>query len=72
MSLCLDYYNVYAGDSRDSLKRERFIVLWPEQVLFNKFDPNLWYWQMNYRNDDGLDCCSNYTISFHYINAPYQ
>lgn len=30
MSLCLDQFNVYAGDSRDLLKRDRFFPFWPE------------------------------------------
>lgn len=73
MSVCLDHYNVYAGDSRDLLKRERFLMFPPEQILFGKPDPNFWYWQRKYYwTDDGLDCCSNYTISFHYIHRELQ
>ncbi|XP_055297147.1 glycoprotein-N-acetylgalactosamine 3-beta-galactosyltransferase 1-like [Sitodiplosis mosellana] len=73
ISLCLDHYNVYAGDSRDLLKRDRFFPYKPEAHLFGKPDPNFGYWQVKYYwNDEGLDCCSNYTISFHYIPAKYQ
>lgn len=73
ISVCLDYYNVYAGDSRDSFKRERFLLFWPEFHLHTQPDRNFWYWQRKYYwTDEGLDCCSNYTISFHYISAQYQ
>lgn len=71
---CLDNYNVYAGDSRDLLKRDRFFPFWPEKHLFGKHSgyPN-WYWQRKYYfNDEGLDACSNYSISYHYISSEYQ
>lgn len=31
MGLCLEYYDVQAGDSRDFLKRDRFFAFWPEE-----------------------------------------
>lgn len=72
ISVCLDLYNVYAGDSRDLLKRDRFLPFSPEGHLFNKPGP-WWYWQRKYYwSDEGLDCCSNYTVSFHYIAPRYQ
>ncbi|XP_031634647.1 glycoprotein-N-acetylgalactosamine 3-beta-galactosyltransferase 1-like [Contarinia nasturtii] len=73
ISRCLDYYNVYPGDARDLLKRDRFLPFWPEEHFFIRYNPTYWYWQRKYYwNDDGLDCCSNYTIAFHYISASYQ
>lgn len=65
MTVCLEHYNVYAGDARDLLKRERFLLFWPEAHLFGRPDFTNW-------TDEGLDCCSNFTISFHYILAKYQ
>lgn len=73
ISVCFDKVNVYAGDSRDQLKRERFLPFWPEGHLFGYPDPTYWYWQRKYYNtDEGLDCCSNYTNSFHYISPKYM
>lgn len=73
ITICLDIYNVYAGDARDPVKRERFLPFWPEGHLLAKPDPSNWYWQRKfYWTDEGLDCCSNYTIAFHYIGAKYQ
>lgn len=68
ISICLDQYMVYAGDRRDPLKRQRFLHYQPEQILFGKPDFNSWYWNRKYYwDDEGLDGCSNYSISFHYI-----
>lgn len=73
ITLCLDHYNVYAGDGRDILKRERFLMWNPETILTAKVTLSNWYWQRKYYwTDEGLDCCSNYTISFHYIEAKLQ
>lgn len=72
ITLCLDYYNVYAGDSRDLLKRDRFFIYQPEMHLTHK-PGSFGYWKVKYYwNDEGLDCCSNYTISFHYIQPQNQ
>ncbi|XP_055310952.1 glycoprotein-N-acetylgalactosamine 3-beta-galactosyltransferase 1-like [Sitodiplosis mosellana] len=73
ISVCLDYYNVYPGDSRDLLNRGRFFPYKPEAHLFGKPDPKNGHWTTKYYwSDEGLDCCSNYTISFHYILTKYQ
>lgn len=72
MSLCLDPYNVYGGDSRDLLKRIRFIPDLPIDSLFGHPKPDSWYWQRQYYyNDEGLDCCSNYSISCHRVKPDY-
>lgn len=64
--LCLATSNVFAGDGRDSLKRERFLMGPPERHLFRL--SSRWYWNRKfYLNKEGLNCCSKYTISFHYI-----
>lgn len=68
---CLDQFDVYAGDSRDALKRDRFHMWWPEHHLFMVPHLDEWYWLRKYYwNDEGLDCCSNYSISFHHIVNP--
>lgn len=73
ISVCLDHYNVYAGDSRDLVKRDRFFVWWPQVHLFGSPAWTNWYWKTKYYfNDEGLDCCSNYSIGFHYVNPRYQ
>lgn len=73
MALCLDNYDIYAGDSRDLLKRDRFFPFWPQGHLFGTPDLSNWYWQRKYYfNDEGLDACSNYSISYHYISSQKQ
>lgn len=68
ISICFDHAGVYAGDARDLLKRERFLPFTPEGHLFPDYGLQ-WYWDRKYyRTDEGLDCCSNYTIAYHYIS----
>lgn len=68
ISLCFDNVNIYPGDGRDLLKRERFLPFWPEAHLFPDYGLQ-WYWDRKYyRTDEGLDCCSNYTIAYHYTS----
>lgn len=72
IALCLDPYNVYAGDSRDLLKRIRFFPDLPEDSLFGHPRPDSWYWHRQYYfNDEGLNCCSNYSISCHRVESEY-
>lgn len=67
ISVCLDNFHVYPGDGRDVLKRERFLMYDPEWHLLGRPIKH-WYWSRKYYwTDEGLDCCSNYTIAFHYI-----
>lgn len=72
ITFCLDYYNIYAGDGRDLVKRDRFFPFRPESHLFPHPRQD-WYWgQKYYWNDEGLDCCSNYTNAFHYAKGQDQ
>lgn len=69
---CMEKVNVLAGDSRDRLKRGRFFVHNPDyhlrQSTADIIDETYWYWKnMFYENDEGLDCCSNTAISWHYV-----
>lgn len=70
IGVCLQNVHVYAGDSRDSLGRGRFFVHSPEDHLRqNAIDPDYWYWRNQfYESDEGLDCCSDTAISWHYID----
>lgn len=69
-SLCWAKVNVYPVDGRDILKRDRFRVGSPRRHLFSQLPE--WYWrQQYYQNAEGLDSCSNYTVSFHKISPRY-
>jgi len=66
---CLEALHVTAGDSRDSLGRGRFFPFIPEHHLVTShMDKSFWYWKwIYYETKEGMDCCSEHAISFHYV-----
>ncbi|KAL5279070.1 C1GALT1.2 family protein [Megaselia abdita] len=72
---CLEKLNVTAGDSRDWNGRGRMFPFIPEQhlVTVSPKDGDFWYWKyVFYPTDDGRNCCSDRTISFHYISPQFM
>ncbi|XP_062142792.1 glycoprotein-N-acetylgalactosamine 3-beta-galactosyltransferase 1-like [Drosophila sulfurigaster albostrigata] len=66
---CMENLNVTAGDSRDWNGRGRMFPFIPEHHLITKVDMSWWYWQYQfYKTDEGLDCCSDNAIAFHYVS----
>ena len=67
---CLAKKGIHPGDSRDSLGRKTFHPFPPEHHLIPGFVPkDFWIYSYDFHPyKDGPDCCSDHSITFHYIS----
>ncbi|XP_077513218.1 glycoprotein-N-acetylgalactosamine 3-beta-galactosyltransferase 1-like isoform X4 [Amblyomma americanum] len=70
MGRCLQKLGVAAGDTRDAAGRGRFFPLVPESHLIpGQMPVDFWLWSYAYYPiKEGMDCCSDTAISFHYVS----
>nr|CAD7453039.1 unnamed protein product [Timema tahoe] len=69
-SNCLQLVGVKPIDSRDSYGRGRFFPFAPQHHLIpGHIDKDFWYTKyVYYESKQGLECCSDTAISFHYVS----
>uniref|UniRef100_A0A7E4VKU1 N-acetylgalactosaminide beta-1,3-galactosyltransferase n=1 Tax=Panagrellus redivivus TaxID=6233 RepID=A0A7E4VKU1_PANRE len=66
---CMTALNVTAVDTRDSQKRHRMLPLSPEKTLVPRRVSNFVKQYMVHNYTHGENCCSDYVISFHYVES---
>lgn len=71
MGKCLANVGVRVGDTRDDQGRNRFLPMAPMDHLIPKHaNRDNWYYKYSYYPPtEGLNCCSDYGISFHYVGS---
>lgn len=68
---CLRLSGVVPYDTKDALGRERFHPFTPGGHLTYRIpDPPDWYARYTFDLKLGHECCSEHSISYHYINPP--
>ncbi|XP_047485117.1 glycoprotein-N-acetylgalactosamine 3-beta-galactosyltransferase 1-like isoform X2 [Penaeus chinensis] len=69
MGYFMEAAGVRPGDSRDEKGRPRFFPFIPADVVVPKTkNLDYWYWEnLAHDHEQGLGCCSDTTISFHYV-----
>ncbi|KAH8418775.1 hypothetical protein KR222_002162 [Zaprionus bogoriensis] len=69
MGVCLASCGVVAGDSRDAHERHRFLALTLEHFMIpGRLGKDFWLYNfLRYTLKEGLECCSNYAITIHYV-----
>ncbi len=71
LGFCLKDIQLQYGDTRDEKGRHRFISINPNDILppnSKSINKREFFWKYNlFPVTDGLDCCSNEIISFHYL-----
>jgi len=67
VGICLKAANIYAEDTRDNSQRQRFHPFVPSEELSGNV-PKWVYDNEKWEVKTGFECCSNYSISFHYIS----
>lgn len=67
---CLQNTGVIAGDSRDGKGRHRMLPFGPASHLNTNHSLPAWFHKyMFYPYKQGEECCSDYMISYHYVNT---
>jgi glycoprotein-N-acetylgalactosamine 3-beta-galactosyltransferase len=70
---CVQNLQLQCGDSRDENGRHRFIPVYPNAIIppgekIRDVHRPRFFWKGSiYPAKDGENCCSNETISFHYL-----
>lgn len=70
MGKCLENLGVKRGDTRDAYGRNRFMPMAPvDHLIPHHQGRDQWYYKYSYYKPiEGLNCCSDYAISFHYVS----